>query len=516
MLLSGSLRDGVALGCLVVGLSVAGGCRAGSAARRARLWAVGESYRVFPDTPVQDESDCFSRRDGRVKLFAAINETVGWQLAITAGPATLEQVRISIDPLVGKDGRIGPSHVRMYRQWFTRVERYRSWFLLHAPYPATLREFPDALIPLSGPTNAGGLSVPAGRTLPVWIDVTIPAGTRPGLYRSAVRVAARDGEVGRLDVELRVWPFALPSDRHLPVLVGLDRKRLFAAHLRWQGQPYVPVRLSGDEPLRDRAIGLIRRTFALLHAHRCSAYLSGYGPIVRADEQGQPIVDWSEYDQLVGGYMDGTAFADRVGLSGWPVPLTSQLSRLMSRRTAEASEVWNWWGFYLRRCAAHLQERGWLDRAFLWCELPVPAGAADYRFLRQLGRLAGQAEPPLPLASSVLPQPMGLLGWSGCNYQDVSELVEIFAPPGRFYDPATMRRLQGEGKRAWLRPDRPPFAGSLAIEAPLTMVRAIAWQAFRCGADGVLITAGGDWPDRPYEIAIERADQRSDCWLIWP
>ena len=61
-------------------------------------------------------------------------------------------------------------------------------------------------------------------------------------------------------------------------------------------------------------------------------------------------------------------------------------------------------------------------------------------------------------------------------------------------------------------PGRPPFSPSLSLCAPPVDPRAMAWQAFRYGMDGIVVPRANDWPDRP-SASVMPADA---AWLIWP
>lgn len=495
----------------LAGLLATAGCGAGWVRGDLTLWAVGESQRVFPDSPVLDETDCFSSRLRRIKLFAAINEVVGSQVVLTAGAQPLTGVQLRVDDFVSGQHRIDAGRVRLYRQWFVPVTEYPSWYLLHGPSPSAPREFADVLVPLEG-----GLSVPAGRNQPVWMDISVPLGTEPGIYRSRLVAWSGGRQLAQVGIELEVWPFALPSQSHLPLLVGLDVRRLLGRHLWRDGRPYVPTRLSADEPMRQQAIKVIRQGLALLHEHRCSGYLTGYWPAVRQDRMGRALVEWSDYDELVGPYIDGSAFADKVPAAAWPMPIGVDFPRAESYGGADTERYWRFLGSYLTECVRHFEQQGWLGQALAWYDTPVPNSPADYRRFRRFAKLAEATETPVRVVGSLLPQSMSPYGWPGCYYEDVSELVDVWAMPGRFYDPATMRQLRQGGAQTWLRVDSPPFAGTMVLAAPPAMVRAIPWQALRCAADGVLIDRGVDWPAAPGAGDGRRAGHSGGDWLLWP
>jgi hypothetical protein len=348
------------------------------------------------------------------------------------------------------------------------------------------------------------------------MDVAVPLGTEPGTYQSRLVVRAGRYAIGQLAIELIVWPFALSSQPHLPLLVGLDVPALLAGHLVREGRPYVPVRLTDSEPMRQSAIDVIRAGMNLLHDHLCSGYLTGYLPVIRRDDQGRAAVEWSDYDDLVAPYLEGWAFANRVKAAGWPLPVGADFPPPDRYGGAAADGYWRFLGSYLAECSRHFEQQGWLAAAFALYDTPAPNNPADYRRFRRFAEQARRAELEARVAASVLPQSMTAYGWPGCYYEDVSQLVDVWAMPGRFYDPMRMSQLQQTGAEAWLRVDRPPFAGSVDVSTPPAIVRAIPWQAGRCEADAVLVPRGNRWPARTDHDIMNHQVQGGGDWLLWP
>jgi hypothetical protein len=112
----------------------------------------------------------------------------------------------------------------------------------------------------------------------------------------------------------------------------------------------------------------------LLHDHRVSPMLRDIQPLRRPVSGETLELDWADYDRLVSGIVDGTAFEDRAAAPAWPLPLDER------EPSPEAYGGWGSPGYermladYLRQCVAHFEQRGWIDRNFLWLPTPGPAG----------------------------------------------------------------------------------------------------------------------------------------------
>jgi hypothetical protein len=489
------------------------GCGVTPSGRGLTVWATGESNRVFPDSQPAEQTACFDARRKRIELFGAINETVACQIVLTCGRAELAGLELRIDDWVSGEHRIPAGQVRFYREQFVHVEGYPPWYLLHGPGTPRPRDFADVLAPLDGP-----FSLAPDRSHPIWMDITIPPGTEPGVYRSRVEVRSRRGRLAETDVTLTVWPFALPTSPLLPLLVELDVQRLFAWQSRGREEAYLPVRLTADSPQGPQAERVIAAAMRLLHEHRCAGFFTGYWPVVRQQRPGQAQVNWSDYDALVERYLDGGASGELLPAPLWPLPLTTDFPDPSRYGGPDAPSYWRFIGSYVAECVRHFQQRGWLTRSFLWYDAPAPNTPSDYRRLRHLGRLAGEAEFLPRVGASCLPQSMGPYGWPGCYYEDVTDLVDIWTMPGRYYDRTRLRQLQGKLARTHLRVDRPPYTGSLAVQAPLTMARALPWQAFQCKADALMADDGVGWPvsGSGDGSLLEQVATGPAGWLLWP
>jgi len=487
------------------------GCGPTPPGGKLTLWATGESRRVFPDSQPVGQTECFDAGRNRIELFGAVNEIVACQIVLTCGPVELAGLELRIGDFVNGQHRIKASQVSFYRQRFVLVEDYPPWYLLHGSGAPRPRDFADPLVPL-----VGTFSVAPDRSHPIWMDLAIPLGTEPGTYRTRLEVRSRRGRVAQTDVTLTVWPFALPTRPLLPLLVELDVRPLLAWHLSSGEGPYLPVRLTPENPERPQAERVIATAMNLLHEHRCAGFLTGYWPLVRQQRPGQAQVNWSDYDALVEPYLDGRAFAEPLPAPLWPLPMTLDFPDPSRYGGPDAPDYWRFVGAYMAECVRHFHQRGWLTRSFLWYDAPVPNTPSDYRRLRQLTRQAGQAEPQPRVGASFLPQSMSPYGWPGCYYEDVTDLVDIWTMPGRYYDPPRAHELRRELARTHLRVDRPPYTGSLAVQAPLPMARALPWQAFRCKADALLADGGVRWADPAQGSLPVGAASGAAGWLLWP
>lgn len=478
-----------------------------------RMWAVPDSTVLLPGSPPEPENEVFSNTTSTIRLEAAVNETVAFQLAFRGefGQPSLSDV--SVADFRQQDSSItAANHVRLYRQHRIAVEDYPTWFLRLTPHLREPRAFPDILVPLDAPVGSLPLPLAVGRCEALWIDVTVPPGTEPGIYRSTVTAAMLNGERLSLELMLTVHPFSLPLTQHLAVVAGIDSGKLLEQHLQVDGRPYAPRVLASDDPAYDRAVRVIDATIALLHDHRCSAMLTDVQPTQTLDEMGNLQLDWHDYDRLVASILDGSAFEDRLPALAWPMPIDERMPDPKLHGGWGSAAYGRMLTEYLRQCAAHFAENGWLDRHFVWIHPPDDLGGVSaYSRFAWLGSTVRRADPRLALVCDLPPQPMRPYGMIDDHHQDLTSWVQIWAPPASLADRDTLDSLEGMGRRIWLHPDRPPYCGSLEVIAPADHARSLAWQAYRFGSDAIFLPRVNDWSEqaRPSNAASPHA-------LLWP
>ncbi len=478
-----------------------------------RFWATSESSIILPGSAPELENDVFSVTSKSIRLEAAIDETVSFQIAMhhEFGQPVVRAVQMA--DLRQQDRSIpADTYVRMYREVRLTVQDYPAWYLRLTENLREPRAFPDILVPLDAPRGALPIPIAAGTCEAIWVDVAIPPGTESGIYRSVLEVTLLSGTRQSVDVMLTVHPFSLPRTRHLALIAGVDSGNLLRQHLEVAGRPYAPARLSGDDPSYAQAVRVIDDTIRLLHEHRCSAMVTDVQPLRQLDANGRLELNWTDYDRLVAAILDGTAFDDRIPALAWPMPIDNR---------EPSPDAYGGWGSaaygqmlveYLRQCVDHFRERGWLNRHFVWMPLPGSSlPASPYSQFAWLGSAVRSADTALSLVCDLPPQSMKAFGAVDDRYQDLSRWAAIWSPPASLADRDSLDAQKASGHRVWLHPDRPPYSGSLSYIAPADHARSLAWQAYRFGCDAIFLPRVTDWP---VDGAVDEAGSANV--LLWP
>lgn len=197
-------------------------------------------YAVWPELSCRKvfrESRPPSRPAAAMALSAARNEVEAGQVVVSAGDQPLRRVEVSCAALRGPGGAEIP------------VSLYRVAYIF---LPAHGREYPDPLPPLSR------FDLEAGKSQPVWLSASVPAGAPPGIYRGEATIAPANAPASTLPVSLRVWNFTLPTTPSTRTAFGLDYRLMAAQHGVEQGSP------AGQR--------LKQAYYEMLLAHRISAY----------------------------------------------------------------------------------------------------------------------------------------------------------------------------------------------------------------------------------------------------
>lgn len=497
------------------------GCGRGTEERiiPARVWATGPSYRVNSLELARAETSIFARGDGTIRLTSAVNEKIGFNLVIFAVDSAVSGVELRADDLAGTDGKISASAIRAYRPYPITVERYPNWFLrtqgLREP-----RAYPDALVPI--PVNGVGASpgsiaaqplvVLAGQSLALYVEIVIPPDARPGRYKTAISLVGPNCKPLRTPIEVLVRDVYLDSKVSIPVVAGVQLGPVIASFTDIDPQNK-SVAISKPECRKA-----IEKTFALLSEHGLSPYCDEIYPRFSQDVDGNTVLDWSEYDAFCGPFIEGGGNAEGRGAFAWPLPVGMSQPHPSQFDGMDSAAYMLVLQDYLSKARAHFEEKGWLERAVVYFDYPsvIDPNESELQRVRRLIEWVHDAGIELPYMSKLIPQPMTPFGWTAYHYVDLTRVVDIWATPARYQDAATLAELQRLGKRTWLLPDRPPYCGSLAVEAPPTHARSIAWQAYLQGHEAIWLPRATDWPGKVLDEAISQDDQASDAWLVYP
>ncbi|HVR28440.1 MAG TPA: glycoside hydrolase domain-containing protein [Thermoanaerobaculia bacterium] len=414
---------------------------------------------------------------GKIELQAARNEFEPFQLVLRAGRRPIEGVDVEVTDLVGPgSARIASTNATVYLQRYLPVRTPSS-------AEGGTGEWPDALVPRVD-TYAGErrrafpVTLEPGRNQPVWIDLYVPRSAAPGEYRGEAVVRVRGEQRIAAPIELRVLPFELPSTSSLANSYGFSGLSAVRQH-------------RGSYTSDRDVLELTRVYTTALLRHRISTHGGSMTPPDWSASKNKVTLRWTGYEREVEPFLEGTVFGEDDPLPG--ARATSIDVRTPPSLPDEESKVRYW-----REWVRHFEQRGWLDRLFLylWDE---PERDAHYAQVLELGRLARRAAPELQvLLTEQLAPPLA-------EVVDIwVTLVNCIEPRARYdYCEETVARsayrsLERSGRRLWWYQScashgcnvvgGDAFTGwpSLVIDVDPVANRVLPWLAFLYGVEGEL------------------------------
>ena len=353
-------------------------------------WTTHALVKIGPQDPVP------ASKSNAAEITAARNEFEPFQIVLRSAGRSLEGVDAEPFDLQGPDDAvIARQHVGIYFESYVTLKQSSN----PEQEPG---EWPDPLVPrvdqyAGERRNAFPFRVLAGRNQPIWVEVYVPPDAAPGEYTGQIRITAQGAAAVSVPVKLHVRNFSLPSTSSLKTSYGLSGANILKQH---RGK------YTSDDELR--AITHLYAKAALWHR------VSFHGGTFVPPPFARGLVEWSGYDKEVGPFLDGTALTKTEPLYG--AKATSIDVRSNSDADTDEKKV-----EYLRAWVRHFEEKGWLDRLFLyvWDE-PT---RDDLPKVAEQAKLARQADPRLRVLLTT-------------SYDaGLDELVDIWTPLINCVDP---------------------------------------------------------------------------------
>ncbi|MGL4942637.1 MAG: glycoside hydrolase domain-containing protein [Thermoguttaceae bacterium] len=348
---------------------------------------------------------------------------------------------------------------------------------------------PDALPPLDSP-----LEITPNRHQPIWVTVTVPPDAVAGDYHGTVKLTVtNDSEMDgviKVPFIVRVWNFALPRTNTLDTAYGMNPWMIFKYH-------------NAKTEAEQRAVlDLYFENFA---AHRISPYnLAPLDPytvewLPNADPP-QCRIDFTRFDAAMERAFERFGFTqfrlDVYGLGGGTFHERDEPSLVgFGLDTPQYQAMLH---DYLTKLQAHLEEKGWLDNAYVyWFDEPDPK---DYEFVARSLKLLQTHAPKLRRMMTEEPNAAFVK-----TLQDFGTSIDIWCPVSENYNDASARERMAAGEKFWwyvCTGPKSPYC-TLFIDHAATALRAWHWQAWERGIGGTLVwestywTSDAAFPDAP-------------------
>jgi hypothetical protein len=298
-----------------------------------------------------------------------------------------------------------------------------------------------------------------GSNTQFWFTVSVPASAEPGDYRGTIQLKTRSTEALSIRLRVHVFGFALPAASALKNTACWSPEAL----------PSVPDK---------ETLKAIYRDFALARQVPDPIIPP---PVIAVGADGSVSIDTREYDEMLTYCLDELKmphfFFPRGGAALYPnvyflwqsanLPRQSWYGLTMFTGQFQIKpEFRTAFSAYLGKMAAHLRERGWLDKAYL-TTMDEPHAANDFAAIRAYAAMVKEAVPELRCFCTTFPRPE-LIG-----------SIRVWCP--QEFNENLVRERQAAGEelmfyKNWM----------MLIDAPMANPRLLGWIAWRMKAVGWL------------------------------
>jgi hypothetical protein len=427
------------------------------------IWAVNDGERVERDDLAHPARESNSVWNGqRVRVFAARNEIVAFQVIVEADGGGIEKLSVTLPELGNDRGRIvyappgsDPSvyvggEIRLFSVLYQEVTRETKASWAWEPGSPAAPDDPTGwkpvvLVPENAREGKGGfpLRVEPSRSQAFWIDVYTGRDRPAGIYKGTLIVTA-DGHRHDVPVELELLDFALPDTNSLHAMVYYE--------------PSQPELYQGRnlDPTYHRFAH--RQRIELVHAYdaaKVRAHLGRFDGSDFAREKGYDGPGEGEGNTIVPAtfYGPGRTYEERA--SAWT-----------------ASDAW----------MSFLAET--LPDAITFLYLPDEPYPPQYPEVRQIAENVRSNRGPggrLPtfLTKRIVP--------------DFDGLIDIWCAPPQAFDIEKAEAERKKGRQVWFYNGGRPQGPTLTIDTPATDARAVAWAAFKHDVEVYFYWHGVHW-----------------------
>jgi hypothetical protein len=453
-----------------------------SCKKRTEVYVISPLEKVFKDTIPK------SRLPKKVRLMCASNEFESAQFVIKSN-VKLENVSVRLTKLVNDENgcEISQDNLCWNFVGFVPVKRNTSdaecgeheyipegELLRRAPF-----DCPDPLL------EEEKLFIEANRSQPVWITAFVPSGTPPGIYRGNVTVLTSIGEE-IMSIELTVFPFELPKQRHLYITNWFEIGHIAKAHK--------VVEFS------EEFWEILGRYAKNLAQHRQNVIFTPWQLVkVYQEKNGELIFDYTNFDRFVETFQQAGA-SDRIelyhiahhgkgGRAGKEIILykVEFIDRDTGKKITQPGDQ----GLeaLLKDLYHHLQAKGWLEKTIIHV-----ADEPSFHNLEQWKMASRFVRQHMPGVKTI-----DAIGSTG--FEDMLDImVPLTLNLHTWFD--DYKKVQASGIELWFYTCCVPYGyyANRFLDYHLSKTRILHWMNYVTGTEGFLhwgLTYGWEDPFGP-------------------
>ena len=453
-----------------------------SYAERIQIYVVNPLEKVFKDTIPEDD------RPMVLKLECAANEYESAQFVIRSD-AELKDVTVKISALTNKESgvEIAPDNIQWHFLGYVPVERNTSEaecgeheyipegeFIRLAPF-----DCPDPLL------EERRLTIEANQSQPVWITVYVSSGIPPAIYSGEVTITTSDGKE-ILPIELTVYPFELPDEKHLHITNWFETVHIAQAHeVEEFGEAFWKILERFAKNLAQHRQNVVFTPWHIIQAYR--------------EANGELSFDYTDFDRFVETFFKA-GVNDRIEL--WHVARHGKGGRVgteiilkkvepIDRKTGEKITLPGNQGLaaLLEDLRHHLEVKGWLDKTII--HVADEPSFHNIEQWKEASRFVREHIPGIKTIDAI----------GGTGFEDMLNImVPLSLDLNSWFD--DYKKAQASGAELWFYTCCVPYGyyANRFLDYHLSKTRILHWMNFSTGTEGFLhwgLTYGWEDPFGP-------------------
>lgn len=351
--------------------------------------------------------------------------------------------------------------------------------------------------------------VQARSTQPVWLNVWVPADTRPGKYKGTLTVSGKSFEAMKLPFEIEVVNRTLPEPQKWAFHLDLWQNP-YAVARYYQVPLWSKEHFDAMRPIMKMLANVGQRaiTASIMHKPWAGQTEDHYDSMIFRMKKldGTWVYDYTVFDKWVEFMMNEVGIKDLIScytMIPWALSFDyfdQATNRVQFIKAAPGEEAYaEYWGTFLKDFSRHLREKGWFEKtAISMDERPMEA-------MREAIKVIKAADPEFKITLA------------GNYHEEIQEdLYYLSIPYGNQFPEEVKAERERKGQISTVYtccteafPNT--FTFSEPAEAAWTVLHAVAG-----GYDGYLRWAVNSWPMDPLRDSRFRTWAAGDTYSIYP
>lgn len=351
--------------------------------------------------------------------------------------------------------------------------------------------------------------VQARSTQPVWLNVWVPADTRPGKYKGTLTVSGKNFEAMKLPFEIEVVNRTLPEPQKWAFHLDLWQNP-YAVARYYQVPLWSKEHFDAMRPIMKMLANVGQRaiTASIMHKPWAGQTEDHYDSMIFRMKKldGTWVYDYTVFDKWVEFMMNEVGIKDLIScytMIPWALSFDyfdQATNRVQFIKAAPGEEAYaEYWGTFLKDFSRHLREKGWFEKtAISMDERPMEA-------MREAIKVIKAADPEFKITLA------------GNYHEEIQgDLYYLSIPYGNQFPEEVKAERERKGQISTVYtccteafPNT--FTFSEPAEAVWTVLHAVAG-----GYDGYLRWAVNSWPMDPLRDSRFRTWAAGDTYSIYP